>query len=348
MSKIKFRQAKLSSINMQRLNLVNSIIEEYQQQGYRLTLRQLYYQLVSRDIIENQLSEYQKLSTLLKEGRMGGLVDWNAIEDRLRKPYTPFNVESASKAIEVLVDQFSVDRMEGQPSHVEVWVEKDALSGVLSRVTEQYHVPISVNRGYSSVTAMYASYKRFKKAILNDQSVVLLYLGDFDPSGLDMIRDIKERMLEFMLACNDCRDFFKGQLDHLEELNDNYMQKMYEYIEVNGEDGAEITSDHQAFDIMYMLWISDQIETKPIALTLDQIDQYNPPPNPAKITDPRAKDYIKKYGKTSFEVDALKPEVLHDLLEKTIRIHLDLDLYQSRLKYEEEEKQKLINLIGKI
>ena len=85
MSKKKFREISLSRKNLERLDQVNSIIEEYQADGYVLTLRQLYYQLVSRDIIPNKQNEYNNLSKLLKEGRMAGVVDWDAIEDRLRQ-----------------------------------------------------------------------------------------------------------------------------------------------------------------------------------------------------------------------------------------------------------------------
>lgn len=66
MAKIKFREIKLRKHNKAMLDVINLIIDEYQEQGYTLTLRQLYYQLVSRDVIPNKQTEYSKLSTLLK------------------------------------------------------------------------------------------------------------------------------------------------------------------------------------------------------------------------------------------------------------------------------------------
>ena len=81
---------RLSRANVEKLEIVNDIIKEYVSQGYRLTLRQLYYQLVSRDIVPNIQSEYSKLSGLLVKGRMGGEVDWSAIEDRIRVPFLPY------------------------------------------------------------------------------------------------------------------------------------------------------------------------------------------------------------------------------------------------------------------
>lgn len=94
MSKIKYREAKLNDDSLKKLDQINSIVREYQGQGLVLTLRQLYYQLVSRDVIPNQQKEYARLSGLLKEGRMCGIVDWAAIEDRLRSAEKPSSWDS--------------------------------------------------------------------------------------------------------------------------------------------------------------------------------------------------------------------------------------------------------------
>jgi hypothetical protein len=288
--KQKFREIHLSKKNKIRLETINSIIEEYQAQGYRLTLRQLYYQLVSRDIIPNQQKEYSKLSILLKEGRMAGIVDWDAIEDRLRVPSSPSSFDGPEAILDACISQYMLPRMKDQAVYVEVWVEKDALSGVLKRVTEKYHIPILVNRGYSSASAMYDAYERFTEASENGQSIRILYLGDYDPSGIDMIRDIKTRTLEF------------------------------------------IGADDVDFDII------------PIALTKKQIQQYNPPPNPAKMSDPRAGDYVKENGKTSWEVDALKPEILNAVLTRNIEALIDTDLYEDIVSQEAEGTAKLRSL----
>lgn len=298
MSKIKFREMKMGKANKERLKLINSIIEEYQADGYILTLRQLYYQLVSRAVIPNKQSEYAKLSNVLKEGRMGGIVDWNAIEDRLRKPDSPSSFENPEEILKAAITQYQLPRMENQRTYLEVWVEKDALSGVLKRVTEKYHVPILVNRGYSSASAMYDSFMRFvSNGARQGRKVKVLYLGDYDPSGLDMIRDIRERVIEFQEGYND----------------------------------------EEVFEMDFSV--------EPIALTREQIDQYTPPPNPAKITDPRAKDFIRKFGNTSWEVDALKPEVLDNLLNSAILENINEKKYLDIVSREETDKDKLRSLI---
>lgn len=285
MAKVTFRDnLRLRKANIERLAKINSIIEEYAAQGYKLTLRQLYYQLVSRDIIPNVKQEYAKLSTLLVKGRMAGVVDWDAIEDRLRVPFLPYYAESVADAISDLAVQYRLDRQEGQQVYIEVWVEKDALSGVLRKITSQYHIRLMVNRGYSSCTAMFEAYKRFSR---HDYSTIL-YLGDHDPSGLDMIRDIGDRLEGF--------GAYKG-LRTLEVVH--------------------------------------------IAITTPQIQEHDPPPNPAKITDPRAKWYIQQHGNISWEVDALNPQVLNQLLKDNIEQRVDMDMFNVQLQQEEDDKKFL-------
>ena len=288
----KFRDIRLSNSNKAKLSMINGIIEEYKSQGYVLTLRQLYYQLVSRDVIPNKQSEYAKLSKLLKEGRMGGIVDWDAIEDRLRVPYIPYWVHDPQHAIEDTIRQYRLNRQMGQPINIEVWVEKDALSGVLKRITSKYHVKLLVNRGYGSVTAIHDAYNRYSRAIDNDQECRILYLGDHDPSGIDMIRDIHTRVNE-MIKC---------------------------------EYDTEIYVEH-------------------LALTMEQINEHRPPPNPAKVTDPRATEYIRKHGHVSWEVDALEPRVLNSLLSDAIEANMDMNLYNAMLEEEVKDKEKLGGLI---
>jgi hypothetical protein len=285
--KQKFREdLHLSKSNKQRLYTINRIIEEYRLAGYILTLRQLYYQLVSRDIIPNQQNEYSKLSTLLVKGRMAGEVDWSAIEDRIRTPFLPYWVTGIEDALEDTIDQYRLDRQENQKVYIELWVEKDALSGVLKSMTSYYHINLMVNRGYSSCSAMYDAQRRFIYQAMKGKIIHILYLGDHDPSGLDMIRDVKDRLSEF---------------------------------------GVTPVVNH-------------------VALTMNQIEIYNPPPNPAKISDPRAGWYINEFGGTSWEVDALNPETLNNLIKENIEGLIDIDKFKSIIAQEEQDKNKLRNI----
>ena len=292
----------LNKKNKELLETINEIIEEYSMEGYKLTLRQLFYQLVSRDIIPNEQKEYAKLSRLLTEGRMAGFVDWSAIEDRNRVPYIPYSVDDIEDAIEDTINQYRLDRQEGQNNHVELWVEKDALSGVLKRITQKYHIKLVVNKGYSSTSAMYDAYKRFSEKIEDNKKVIILYLGDHDPSGLDMIRDIHQRTCEFLIG------------DSIDPLGDDEIPNF---------------------------------QVRPIGLTMEQIKKFNPPPNPAKLKDPRGTGYIKKYGNVAWEVDALNPETLLELVKENVEELININLFNKQLKKEEKDKEKLREMLDK-
>ncbi len=266
------------------------IVEEFQRQSYRMTLRQLYYQLVSRDIIPNHQKEYAKLSTLLTEARMFGLIDWDFIEDRIRVPKKHGEWDDIPDIVNSAIASYRRDRWQDQDNYVEVWVEKDALSGVLQPITEKHHVHLMVNRGYSSASAMHDSSLRFKIQERKGKTTYILYLGDHDPSGMDMVRDIQDRMEIF----------------------------------------------------------GSKVEVKRIALNMDQIEKFNPPPNPAKITDPRAAKYIEEFGATSWELDALSPKDLNILLDKEIQELMDIDKYNYWCRLEQYEKDQLVEIADTI
>lgn len=332
---------RLNKKNQEQLEVINSIIEEYARDGYTLTLRQLYYQLVSRDIIPNQQKEYAKLSTLLVKGRMAGFVDWDAIEDRIRVPNIPYSVDDIEDAIQDTINQYRLNRQDGQEVYIELWVEKDALSGVLKRITHHYHINLMVNRGYSSCTAMHDAYERFVEKVAEGKKVVILYLGDHDPSGLDMIRDITDRTKEFLINSKTLQGKYNYDIDDeeiprlAEKLRDEYGDEEEFYTEFDGE-----TMFDCAKAFAYKLF-DEQVEVRQIGLTTEQVKLYAPPPNPAKITDPRAKNYIAQFGRTSWEVDALKPEILHSLVREGVEGLIDMKLFKDQIKKEESDKKKL-------
>jgi len=271
---------------MMKLAQIDKIIEEYLREGYKLTVRQLFYQLVGRGLIDNDQKEYRKISSLVVQGRMGGLIDFDAIEDRVRVPKIPYWCENPDDAIEDTISTYRLDRQRGQGWYTEVWSEKDALSGLLYDVTRKYHVNLVINRGYSSCSAMYEAYLRFAEAVTQrGQAGQIIYLGDHDPSGKDMIRDIKDRLTEF--------------------------------------------------------GVGSVVDVIPVALTMDQINEYDPPPYFAKIKDPRADWYIKEFGDVAWEVDALTPPVLKGVLEDAIEERLDLDLFYDLVQQEEDDKKEL-------
>ena len=184
-----------------RLRTISGIIEGYQADDITLTLRQLYYQLVGKAIIPNSQREYKRLGDLLSKARLAGLVDWDAIEDRARRPVVWRSYDSIQQCVEEAAEGFALQRWKTQPEYVELWCEKDALSSVLEPICSELFTTLMVNRGYSSSSAMYAARNRIERRREDeageDRPVTVLYLGDFDPSGEDMVRDIRDRLETF-------------------------------------------------------------------------------------------------------------------------------------------------------
>jgi hypothetical protein len=194
-----FKPARFNAVNAKLIEVCNTVIDQYTEAGLRLTLRQLYYQLVSANVIPNEEKAYKSIGALVSKARLAGLMDWDAIEDRVRQPRRASEWRSIQSLVDSALYAFRLPRLKGQPTYVEVWVEKDALAGVLSPLTDKYHLVLMVNRGYSSQSAMYESADRIIKNVdeYGCDSAVILYLGDLDPSGEDMVRDLQDRLVMF-------------------------------------------------------------------------------------------------------------------------------------------------------
>jgi hypothetical protein len=247
---------------------------------------------------------------------MAGMLDWDAIEDRVRRPRAPNEYSGLSSLVDAALYSYRLPRMKGQETYVELWVEKDALAGVLSPIASKYHVVLMVNRGYSSASAMKDAGDRVRSRCedLGCTGAKIFYLGDHDPSGEDMVRDVDRRL-----------DLF---------CNHGY------HIEADGTIESEEERDDRKPRI--------EIGVEKIALTMEQVKKHKPPPNPAKITDPRAKAYIAKFGEHSWEVDALPPDVLRKLIEAKLDDAIDDALVQEICDREETDKKLLRKAVASI
>lgn len=324
---------------------IKSIVSEYSAQGYVLTLRQLHYQMVSQNWIVNHDTAYKKLGSILDDCRYGGIIDWNAIEDRGRRPHIPYSVEGIEDAINDTIEQYRLNRQEGQPVHVEVWTEKDALSGIFKRITDKYHVRLVVNKGYTSSSAAYNAYQRVSEAIIAGKTVKILYFGDHDPSGLDMIRDINDRLKLFLgkgrnLRCSEFSDvieeWWKTSMHDIHSLVDSGFLSEKGFRLWNDGDTHGYDMVEQA-RVEWYLEDQNKFEIVPIGLTMEQIKKYDLPPNPTKLTDSRSDKYVMKFGKKCWEVDALKPQILTQIVEANIKKTIDMDIFEEVCEREARE-----------
>jgi hypothetical protein len=295
-----FINRNFSPASQQVIDAANGIIREYQQAGFTLTLRQLYYQFVSRDMLANKQSEYKRLGSIINDGRLAGEIDWDAIEDRTRhlREYSTF--DSPADAARETAKQYLENLWDAQPTYAEVWIEKDALLGVIEPVCGRWRLPHFACRGYASQSELYVAGKRLAERVDRGQSVVIFHLGDHDPSGIDMTRDNRDRL----------HLFAAGQPYEGDELDEAY---------------------------------TEQIEVVRLALNMDQVRQYNPPPNPAKDTDGRAAGYKDLYGSSSWELDALDPKVIDKIIDGAVRSIVDPDRWDDSVAAEKANRRKLLD-----
>lgn len=191
----------------------NEIIAEYEGQGFTLTLRQLYYQFVARDLIRNRQSEYKRLGSIINDARLAGLIDWNSLEDRTRMLRSVGHWDNPADIVSSAATSFRIDKWKDQDTRLEVWIEKDALVGVIEGVCRSLDVPYFSCRGYTSQSEMWSAAMRFVGYAKQRQDTRIIHFGDHDPSGIDMSRDIEDRIRLFMAQYQGRFDFVRAALN---------------------------------------------------------------------------------------------------------------------------------------
>lgn len=315
MAKVEYERWNPRGESYSLVQTANQIVADYARQGFSLTLRQLYYQFVARGRIVNSDRSYKNLGTVINRGRMAGLIDWNAIEDRTRNLSTHPHWDSAGDIVSSAARGFMQDLWADQPIRIEVWVEKEALAGVIERPASIWNLDHFPCRGYVSQSEQWRAGRRIGRYITNGQRVIILHLGDHDPSGIDMTRDIHDRIKHFIAV-----DHF-GYAPDAEDIGTWGIESWRD------EQMSAIADKHDWYDENDGAML-EPFEVRRIALNMDQIRQYNPPPNPAKLTDSRSTDYISKYGNQSWELDALDPATIAALIETEVVAEIDMATFE--------------------
>ena len=265
------------------IGAANVVCREYAAAGFDMTLRQVFYQFVARGWLSNTEKSYKRLGSIVSDARLAGLLDWDYIVDRTRELEARPSWGSPHEIIEIVGKQYHRDLWEGQDYRIEVWIEKEALAGVIAPICRRLDVPFFSCRGYVSQSAMYEAATRLSAITDTGAQPIILHLGDHDPSGIDMSRDITDRL--------------------------------------------------------YLMGAGAEVER--IALTMRQIEELNPPPNPTKLSDARAAGYIARFGRESWELDAIPPTQLTALIEQHVTGYRDDDLFAAAVEREREEADQI-------
>lgn len=277
-------EKNFSDAHMDIIQKANEILSDFEEQGFTLTLRQLYYQFIAQDYFPNTEQSYKRLGGIINDARLAGHISFHRIEDRGRNSQSFFVQPSVIGALDNLEANYAEDLWAEQPYYVEVWVEKDALSSVIERPCTRFAVPFMACKGYMSASAAWEAGQRYKEASANGKKCLLIHLGDHDPSGIDMTRDNSERL---------------------------------------------------------SLFSQSDVEVRRVALNMDQVRRHNPPPNPAKMSDSRSGEYVARFGRTSWELDALTPSIIDTLITQEIESVLDLAAWSDTLGRQRQNRETL-------
>jgi hypothetical protein len=302
---IRYQEVKFSAARAAQLGRVNQIIDDYARQGLTMSVRQIYYQLVRRAWIDNEPREYDKLVALVSDGRMAGMISWTAIEDRNRQMMGLRTYDDPYQVLREAPARLRRDLWVDQDWRPKVLVEKAALEGVIGQVCDQLRVDFMATRGYNSQSETWRLGRELARCVRAGQRPLVLHLGDHDPSGLDMTRDLRDRL---------------------------------------------------------SLFASVPVLVQRLALNLPQVERYDPPPNPTKLTDSRAgvdqgdgtftpgsyRDQMQTAGadpNACWELDALEPTVIRDLIQDAVLRVRDPVRWDAALAREAQDRDALTVMV---
>jgi hypothetical protein len=254
--------------------------------GKPMTVRQVFYQATVRGLVEKAESGYAKVQTDLTVMRRTGELPYSWLADNTRWQRKPDTFSSIEHALEETARFYRKALWDNIDAYAEIWLEKDALSGVIYPVTSMYDVPLMVARGYASLSFLYSAAEH-----INTLSVpaYIYHLGDFDPSGVNAGEKIEETLREL---APDAEIYFER-----------------------------------------------------IAVTPEQIEDWELPTRPTKDKDTRAKAFGSNL---SVELDAIEPNRLRALVQAAIEIHLPAKQFKVLKAAEQSERKIITRLVGGI
>lgn len=284
MAKICYRAQRFNSKTRIVVDRANFILEDLASQGYSPTLRQLHYQFVRRNWMENNQKNYKRLGDIMSNARIAGETDWLHIQDLERGAVRFSDCPTYDEAFKDLEGIISINPWDDQDVYLEVGVEKNAQIGIVARPSQKWRAPYQGCKGYLSTSEAWRTGLRFQKAIAAGKRPIFIHLGDHDPSGLHMTSDNRDRI---------------------------------------------------------RLFARHDVEVVRIALSMEQVEEHECPPNPTKTTDSRHIKYEAAGHQASWELDALPPIFLNNLISDTIESYIDKDKWKKSLEREAELREPL-------
>jgi hypothetical protein len=307
MAKERFIDHRFGDATRALIEKAEELLDEYESEGYDVTLRQLYYRFIALDLFpddwmdveynkkngldpdtKNTDKNYGRFGDIMGNARLAGLLDWKMFSDRGREAVSRTHFTSVAEFLDP--DLFTMDLWGDQENYVECMVEKQALEGVLIPVCRELDITFTANKGYSSLSALYEAGKRLRSKRRQGREVHVIYLGDHDPSGIDMTRNVEEQLSMFS----------KGE-----------------------------------------------VTVHRVALNMDQIKARGKkaPPNPVKLRDARSKGYVERFGNKCWELDALEARDLAEIVRKAVTGLRNTTEWNAAIKRQEAIQEELRKIV---
>ena len=261
------------------------LILDWAEQNHPVTVRQIFYRLSTLDAVPKTENGYKMIGRLCTKMRRAGEIDFDWFADNTRWMRKPRTYNSIQDALSYTAETYRRALWQNQAGLVEIWLEKEALAGVVHEVTEKWDVPLMVVRGYPSLSFLHTAAKEIIRATQKGKISHIFYLGDYDPSGLDIYRAIVEDLNGFA-------------------------------------PDAQMTMQR-------------------MAVTQEQIREWDLPSRPTKKTDSRAKGFTGE----SVELDAITPDNLRQIVSECIESVVDSDALEKTLHIEQLERESIPNLL---
>lgn len=344
--KLAFKGKKFSGEAKTIVDLAVEIMDDYESQGYKLSLRQLYYQLVSRNTVENTEKSYKRVGDIIADARMAGLIDWDMIEDRGRECITPSHWTSPGEIVETCASAYRIDKWASQPVFCEVMVEKQALEGILEPVCRRLDIPFTANKGYSSATMMYHQGRKLREQFLMRCRALAVgdaHAGDIPRFPVDFLSDGRGHKFGQWLSEHGFLEEHMPIRLSAKGRKHGFPRIVVFYLGDHDPSGIDMTRD--VADRLCEFSDMTPIEVRRLALNMDQIEELQPPENPAKVSDSRARKYIERFGESSWELDAVSPEQLAALVTDAVQELRDETIWAKAEAREKKERRSLDQIV---
>ena len=341
--RLAFKSKEFTGAAKEIVDLAIDIMDDYEAQGYKLSLRQLYYQLVARNAIVNDEKNYKRIGDIIGDARMAGLIDWDMIEDRGRECVVPPHWESPGQIVEACASAYAIDKWADQPVYCEVMVEKQALEGVLEPVCRRLDIPFTANKGYSSLTMLYHAGQKIRREFLKRCEAIAVREGSDCPFPVKFLGDKRGHQFGGWMAKHGyLEEYMPIRLS--QKANDaGFPRIVVVYLGEHDPSGIDMARDiHDRLNTFSDL---TPIEVNRLALNMDQIEELQPPENPAKMTDSRAAKYVARFGDSSWELDAVSPEQLASIVENAVAGVRDEELWAKAMARQTSERGRLEQIV---